>query len=222
MASDLVDGSVSGMSAAEVGGMAYGQLASMIADTGTAVDLSNPSEDTQLIQGVAGAAGAVLSPGTVTGAAELVADVNQQIDQIPASSDQNYVAQVMQAQVVAQGTIAPQLDQVAASTDPTAIDTLVASQSGSALQAEISSALIGDVTPPALSINDVSQVDVDNGSTVYQFTVSPSGIAASGRERRIRHRSGLRNGGWGRLRAHQRNPDVGGRGHEPADDPGYG
>ena len=79
-----------------------------------------------------------------------------------------------QAQVVAEGTVAPQLAQVAAGQAD--IDTVVQNNSGAALQAEIQAAQVQNLIPtPTFSISSVALPEGDSGTTLFRFTVTPSG-----------------------------------------------
>src|SRR5205807_7698768 len=106
----------------------------------------------QVLQSVLTGAGLSIDPAAVSGAASLIAEVNQHIDAIPATNDAGFLVQVVQAQVVAEGIVAPQLAQVAAG--QANIDTVVQNNSGTALQSEIQAAQVQNLIPaPTLSIS---------------------------------------------------------------------
>ena len=82
----------------------------------------------------------------------------------------NYLNQLVQAQIVAENTIAAQLAQAT----PANINTLVADNTGSALTTKVKAASTGDLAPPALTISDA----VQSGQTL-KFTVSLSALTPS-------------------------------------------
>jgi hypothetical protein len=125
-----------------------------------------------LIQATESSTGVSLDPATESGAATIMAGVNQYIAALPVTGSASYLNQVVQAQVVAENTIAPLFAQVGAGT--TDIGTAVTNETGSALTAQISAATVGslDLDSPLVEIGNLVEQPVGNGnSSVFQFTV---------------------------------------------------
>ena len=173
LASSLVNGAGGSLSAAEVSALVYANLANTIDTSGT-VGLSSAADLGTIIQSVADQASVQIDPTAVTGAANLIAAVNQHIDATPLSSAAGYLPQVVQAQVVAQGTIAPQLAQVAAGQAD--INTVLADHTGAALNAQVAAAKVGNLAPhPTISpvqLQDQNGAALSQGSASYGQSVT--------------------------------------------------
>ena len=151
----------------------FNNLASIIAQSaGAPLNLTNPAVVQALIQATAASVNVSLDPTIAAGAATIVAGVNQYIAALPVSGSANYLNRVIQAQVVAENTIAPLLAQAVAGT--VNIATVVADETGTPLASQIAAASIGsvDLDGPTVVIANQVQQPVGNGDpTTMQFSV---------------------------------------------------
>jgi hypothetical protein len=150
----------------------FNSLAGEIIQATGPINLADAGQMQMLIEATASAAGVTPDGGAVSGAATIMAGINQYIEGLPVAGNVAYLNQVVQAQVVAEGTVAPQLAQVSAGTAD--IDSVVANNTGSALAVEIEAATAGtlDQDGPTLSITQTVFQPVGNGDpTTFQFTV---------------------------------------------------
>jgi hypothetical protein len=164
----------------------FKNVASTIAQSGGApLNLTDPAVVLALIQATATSVNVTLDPALASGAATIVAGVNHYIAALQVSGSAAYVNQVIQAQVVAEKTIAPLLAQAGAGTAN--INTVVAEETGMALAAQIAAATIGSVNldgPTVIIANQVRQ-PVGNGDpatmqfSVYLATTAPLTQAVS-------------------------------------------
>ena len=173
---NLVSGTSNSLTVAGVGATVYSVLANEIAAATTPIDLTTTTAMSNLIGDVDTALGVTLPSNTVSGAAQVIAGVSQYIAGATLTAQATSMIPVLQAQVVAEGTIAPELASAAAGTAD--ISDVVANNTGSNLQTEISAATYGTLIPAALSISSVSEQALTNGSTTYTFTVSLIAISA--------------------------------------------
>ncbi len=159
----------------------FNNIAALIAQSGGApLDLTDPTTVQSLIHATAQNVGVTLDPTVESGAATIVAGVNQYISGLPLAGSLTYLNQVVQAQVVAENTIAPMLAQVIAGT--TDINTVLADETGTALAAQIAAAPVGslDLDGPTLEISNLVQQPVGNGDpSTMQFTVYLAATAPS-------------------------------------------
>ena len=113
-----VDGMLNGSSGASsttYSNDTLASLASMITTAdGAALDLDSDDTTQQLLDQTSSMAGIALDPTVSAGAAAVLAGVNAYVDSLPVVGDQQYVNQVVQSQVVAEASIAPQLAQAGA------------------------------------------------------------------------------------------------------------
>jgi hypothetical protein len=121
------------------------------------------------IDALATAAGVKLAGDVKSGAVDIMVGLNQYNLGVSLSDAQS-TTPLVQAQVLAEGTIATLLGQIAGGTG--SIATAVAGYTGAALATAIGGASVGTVVPAALSINDVTKQRLSNGDTLYSFTVS--------------------------------------------------
>ena len=154
----------------------FTSLAGAINASQGTLNLSDPATVAGLIDTSAAAAGLSINasvPALDSQAASVIAAVNGSIDALPVSGSSSYLASVVQAQVVAEGTIAPQLMAAAAGT--TSIASVVANNTGAALAAEINRATIGQLNPsttPSIAIAPSESQDAVLGQTgSMQFPV---------------------------------------------------
>ena len=150
----------------------FNVLATSVDAANGALNLSDPGTVDGIIMASAGVAGLSLDPDVASQAALVIAGVNAAIDSMPVSATSSYLTNVVQAQVVAEKVIAPQLTAVAAGT--ASIATVVANDTGAALSAEIAAATIGqlDLSGPTVSISStIAQPAVYDGGTTFQFPV---------------------------------------------------
>jgi hypothetical protein len=169
---DLVGAVPGAQPPSAVAGAVISSLAAAIADPGSTLDLDDSTALGAVIQNTLDQSGAALDPSVVAAAANIIAYGNQQIDAIPLSIDATYMTAVVQVQVVAQGTTAPQLaDLAAGSTDS---NTVTLNNTGTAFQNLVANAQTGNVVPPVLAIYDVSHVSSSTGQIEYDFTVGLS------------------------------------------------
>jgi hypothetical protein len=123
----------------------FASLGNLIVGAGSGpLPLASASEVQMLIQGAADQAGVTVDPAVVTGAATVLAGVNQHFDSIPVSATTGFLDQVIQTQVVGEGTIAPKLAQVAA--NQLDINTVIAQETGSAFSSQVATAQVGRLT----------------------------------------------------------------------------
>src|SRR5262249_42888798 len=148
-----------GGTAASVSTNFFSTVASTIAGSGGApLNLTDPAAVQALIQATAASVNVNLDPAIAAGAATIVAGVNQYIAALPVSGSAAYLNQVVQAQVVAEKTIAPLLAQAVAGT--VSINTVLAEETGTPLASQIAAATIGSVNldgPTVLIANQVRQ-----------------------------------------------------------------
>ena len=133
-----------------------------------------------MIDGALANTGLELDQSIATGAAEVISAGNRHIDGIPAAGDVAFLSQVVQTEVVAQGTVAAQLAAVARGEAD--IDAVVQNSTGQELESQISAAVVGNILPPTLLISNASSTENDNGQAPYEFTVkliSPSVVPVS-------------------------------------------
>ena len=151
----------------------FNNLASIMAQSGGGpLDLTDPAVVLALIQSTAASVNVSLDPAIATGAAAIVASVNHYIAALPVTGSATYLNQVIQAQVVAEKTIAPLLAQAGAGT--VNIATVVAQETGPALAAQIAAATIGSVNlngPTLLIANQVRQPVGNGDPSTMQFSV---------------------------------------------------
>src|SRR5262249_53706751 len=138
-------------------------LAAAIAAPGSTLDLNDSTALGTIIQSTLDNSGASLDPSVVAAAANIIAFGTQQIDAIPLSIDAVYMKSVVQVQVVAQGTTAQQLANLA--TGNANLNTVVQNNTGTAFQNLVANAPTDDVVPPVLAIYDVSHVNSSTGQT---------------------------------------------------------
>jgi hypothetical protein len=158
--------------ASAVGNNVITSMACAIAAPGATLDLNDSTALGTIIQSTLDSSGAALDPSIVAAAANIIAFGNQQIDAISPSIDATYMKSVVQVQVIAQGTTANQLADLAAGN--TDITTVTQNNTGTVFQNLAASAQTGDVVPPVLAIYDVSHVNSSTGQTAYDFTVGLS------------------------------------------------
>ena len=124
-------GGTAGAFPATVGNNVFASLAATIAQGGgTRLDLSQETTVESIVESAAAGAAVTLDPTVAAGAATVIANVNAYMDSLPVTATPGYLTQLVQAQVVGEGTIAPELAQVGAGT--AAIGTVVADNSGAA------------------------------------------------------------------------------------------
>jgi hypothetical protein len=165
-------GGAGGPSDLELSQAFFGSLAAELAQATGPYDLADAASLQALLTATASAAGVSVDGAVAAGAAEVMAAVNQFIQGIPVAGGATYLDQIVQAQVVASGTIATQLAQVEAGA--ATIDQVVADHTGAALAAEIAAATPGslDQDGPTLSITQTVVQAVGNGdASAIQFTV---------------------------------------------------
>jgi hypothetical protein len=105
----------------------------------------------------------------VAGAALILAESNQALRDVPITMDRQFVEELTKIKKVVQGTIAASLKQVGQGT--ITIQDAVAAHTGNNLQNQIAAAVIGNVFPPLLQVNDAQIIEGDNGTTMLEFTV---------------------------------------------------
>ena len=148
----------------------YSSLARWIAEhPGSSVNLSDATLVRNILADAATQQGVPLTSDNLDGAATLIAAVNGQIDAIPVEGSMSFLESVVRVQVVAQGTVAPMLAQVAAGT--ATIDSVLAAETATALTSEVGAAQIGELSAPVISINNVAQLATPDATT-YTFTVA--------------------------------------------------
>ncbi|MDB5339015.1 MAG: outer rane adhesin like protein, partial [Planctomycetaceae bacterium] len=171
--SSLLSGLPGAPSVAELSTDGFAALASIIAESGgQPLDLADPDLMTEIILRTAQRAALTLDPEVVDGAAAIMANVNDVIDTIPLNDSTTYLNRLLQVQTVAQGTIVPQLAQVAAGQLP--IATVVANNTGDALVTQVNAASFGvlNVIGPTLSITPIISQAVGAGDpSTYEFQV---------------------------------------------------
>jgi hypothetical protein len=155
--------------------LTFADIAAKIAAPDSALNLANASVVANVIRGVLSSIGLSLPTATVDGAAQMIAEANQRIAELPNTADVDFVEQVARVQTVAQGTIADQLADVAAGT--LAISTAIANNTGAALDSQIAAAAIGNVATPLLAVSDVEEIEGNGGSRTFAFTVSLVGTS---------------------------------------------
>ena len=144
----------------------YSSLASWIAaNPGSPVDLSDPAIVGTILADAATHQGVILD---LDKTATLIAAVNQQINAIH-DHDSNFLESVVRVQVVAQGTVAPLLLQVA--NGSTTIDLVLAAETTELLTLQVGAAQIGELQAPVISTNNVAQL-AGPADTTYTFNVS--------------------------------------------------
>jgi hypothetical protein len=151
-------------------------IAGKIVEPESAFDLSNAVLLETVIYGVLEQTGLEFDASIVSGAATVIAAGNQHIDAIPLSADTEFLAQVAQTQVVAQGSVAKQLAYVAQG--QANIDDVIESNTGVALELQIAAAVVGNVVVPELVVSDARIVENDGGTAMMEFTVTLSAIPA--------------------------------------------
>jgi hypothetical protein len=151
----------------------FNNLASIIVQSGGApFNLTDPAVVQALIQTTAANVNGSLNPTIAAGAATIVAGVNQHIAALPVAGSVNFLNQVVQAQVVAENTVAPLLAQAVAGS--VSIDTVVAEETGTPLASQVAAALIGSVDldgPTVVIVNQVQQPVGHGDPTTMQFSV---------------------------------------------------
>lgn len=149
----------------------FSNLASTIAKSGGApLNLGDPATVQTLISATASGVNVTLDPTVAGGAATIVAGVNQYVTALPVTGSASYLNQVVQAQVVAEKTIAPLLAQAT----PATISSLVAQETGTALANQITGASIGSVNLDGATIliaNEVQQRVGNGDPSTMQFNV---------------------------------------------------
>ncbi len=157
----------------------FNNVAAMIAQSGGApLDLTDPAVVQSLILATAADVDVSVDPTIASGAATIVAGVNQYIAALPVAGSAAYLNQVVQAQVVAENTIAPLLVQ--AVTGAVSIDTIVADETGQPLANQIAAVSFGsvDLDGPTVLIANLVQQPVGNGDpSTMKFSVY---LAATG------------------------------------------
>jgi hypothetical protein len=149
-----------------------GALAGLIAQATGPLDFGNAATITALIQSVETSTGQTLDPNLVAGASTVIADVNQEIEGIPQTADLAFIRKVAQVSIVAQTQVAGDLAKAAAG--QTSIDTVLANDTGAALE----SAIAATPTPPTVvtPMNLVVAATSAAGATV-DFTTQAFDIA---------------------------------------------
>jgi len=143
--------------------MIVGDIAAQVATASSAIDFSNPSTITSLIQAVETTTSTTLAPSLVAGAANVIAAANQQIDAITPANNLMFVEDVGKVQIVSQSSVANDLASAAAG--QTTISTVAANDTGAALAARVAAA----ATLPTVIV----PVDITAAAT------SPSGAAVN-------------------------------------------
>ena len=159
---------------------AFTAIASEMAhDPGASVFLDNPTVLQSLIQQVAAAAGLTVDPTVASDAAQILSAVVTYEETLTNDGSANYMDELTQADVAANGTISPQLAMVASG--GANIATLLADYTGSALTTVITGATVStlDADGPAVSIISSVAQPVGAGDPtsfvfpVYLTTTSP-------------------------------------------------
>jgi len=105
----------------------------------------------------------------VMGAALILSETNQALRDVPVTMDRQFVEELTRIKKVVQGAIAASLKQVGQGA--IAIQNAIAAHTGANLQNQIAAAVIGNVFPPLLQVNDAQVIEGDDGSSLLEFTV---------------------------------------------------
>jgi hypothetical protein len=119
----------------------YNQLAQLIGNASGPVNLTSAPVIQGLAEAVASQVGLTLDPAEAAGLATIVVGVNRYLDSLPVSATSSFVANLIQAQTVAEGTIAPLLAQVGAGSLD--INSVVAQETGTAFLTQVGNAQMG-------------------------------------------------------------------------------
>ncbi len=162
-----------------------GDLATQIESATGVLNFSSSATINALIQAVEASTSSTLAAGLVSGAANVIAAANQQLDALTPAASLTFVRGVSSAQIVAQGSVANDLASAAAGQN--AISTVVANDTGSALAAQVAAAkplptiLVPlSITVPATSTSGAA---VNFQVSAYDFageTLTPTTSAVSG------------------------------------------
>ena len=169
-AASLFSGTAGAPSKSLLVDLAYAEIASRITDAESTMDLSDAATVASLLEGIAFRTGITLSTDIVDGAGTLIADGNLAIRDLAVTTDLAFVQQIVRIEAVMQGIISDDLAAVAAGTKT--IADVLTTYAGAALNTAIDAATIGDVIKPAIVVNDVVQIEGDNGDSTFDFVVS--------------------------------------------------
>lgn len=154
---------------AMVAQLVFDDIAAKIAAPDSSLDLSNSLVVQSVIDGTLVRTGLVLDPAIASGAAQVIAAGNEEVDQVPIKGDEAFLAAVRKTQAAAQGPVATQLADLAAG--QAGIDNVVAANTGTALERQIANAALGTVVPVTAAIYDATVVQPSSGQAMLQFTV---------------------------------------------------
>ncbi|HQZ66160.1 MAG TPA: Calx-beta domain-containing protein, partial [Planctomycetaceae bacterium] len=147
-------------------------MASRITDEGSTLDLQSRAVIDGLLRGIMVRVGVTLPENVISGAAEVIAAANQLTSGVTIENSDSFLTQIVQSQVVAQGTVADALSAAASGATP--ISQVVSENTGTALQNQAANATIGVIIPPGLAISDFSILEGDTGTSQIVFTVAIS------------------------------------------------
>jgi PKD repeat protein len=160
-----------------VASLVVDDIAEKIADPDSSLDLGRADVVQTVIEGALVRSGLALDPAITSGAAQVIASANRQIDEIPVVGNYQFLTQVMKTQVVAQGPAASQLADAAKGQAD--INDAMANYTGDALVARITNAEVLTVLPVTVAISDSSVVRGPSGQATLEFKVVPIGSLAS-------------------------------------------
>ena len=163
-------------SGASLGVEFFDSLAGQIVEgTGDAANLDDVSEVESLFVATALNSGVAMTDPTSEAASEILAAVNQAISALAVAGTAGYLTSVVQVQVLAEGTIAPNL----ASSGPAGVSGLVGTYTESSVAAQAATETIGDLVPPSVAISSIVQAVGANQPGTFQFIVSIEGTPSS-------------------------------------------
>ena len=135
-----------------LGPIVFADIARKIIEPNSELNLSDPLVIRTIIEGVLFASGIVLQPTVVEAAATIIAEGNQRIDALPRGANVAYLESVGRIQTAAQGVVAHDLQELASGRSDAA--TILAANTGTAMEARIAETAIGPALVPRVQISD--------------------------------------------------------------------